>query len=313
MENKSHALMAGLFTVALMIAAVFFALWFNRDRIDRVPYEMATTLAVSGLNPQAAVRYRGLEVGKVDSIGFNPQHPGEILVQISVDPQTPITQSTFGTLGYQGVTGIAYVDLDDDGSKPAALASNKLHPARIEIRPSILDKIQTRSAAILQQFETLTGNFNALLAPANQQKMISAIDHIGTAAAALEALPKQLEPTLAKLPALADDAQLALNSISALSKDASALTIDLAKTNRQLQAPGGPLTKITETADQYSAIADNIERDALPRINALTNEARAVMQTFNRSVEKLGENPQSILLGAPDLPPGPGEPGFQGN
>lgn len=313
MENKSHALMAGLFTVALMIAAVFFALWFNRDRIDRVPYEMATTLAVSGLNPQAAVRYRGLEVGKVNSIGFNPQHPGEILVQISVDPQTPITQSTFGTLGYQGVTGIAYVDLDDDGSKPAALASNKLHPARIEIRPSILDKIQTRSAAILQQFETLTGNFNALLAPANQQKMISAIDHIGTAAAALEALPKQLEPTLAKLPALADDAQLALNSISALSKDASALTIDLAKTNRQLQAPGGPLTKITETADQYSAIADNIERDALPRINALTNEARAVMQTFNRSVEKLGENPQSILLGAPDLPPGPGEPGFQGN
>ncbi|MEO8170605.1 MAG: MlaD family protein, partial [Oxalobacteraceae bacterium] len=261
---------------------------------------------------QAAVRYRGLEVGKVDSIGFNPQHPGEILVQISVDPQTPITQSTFGTLGYQGVTGIAYVDLDDDGSKPAALASNKLHPARIEIRPSILDKIQTRSAAILQQFETLTGNFNALLAPANQQKMIGAIDHIGTAAAALEALPKQLEPTLAKLPALADDAQLALNSISALSKDASALTIDLAKTNRQLQAPGGPLTKITETADQYSAIADNIERDALPRINALTNEARAVMQTFNRSVEKLGENPQSILLGAPDLPPGPGEPGFQG-
>ncbi|MDP3844680.1 MAG: MlaD family protein [Oxalobacteraceae bacterium] len=312
MENKPHALMAGLFTVALMVAAVFFALWFNRDRVDRVPYEMVTSLTVSGLNPQAAVRYRGLDVGKVDSIGFNPQQPGEILVRISVDPQTPITQSTFGTLGYQGVTGIAFVQLDDDGSKPARLASDQKHPARIEIRPNLLDNIQTRSAAILQQTEALTANFNALLAPANQQKMIAAIDHIGTAAAALEVLPKQLEPTLAKLPALAGDAQQALASISALSKEASALAADLSKTSRQLQAPDGPLAKITDTADRYGAIADNIERDALPRINALTSEARTSMQTLNRSIERLGENPQSILLGTPELPPGPGEPGFRG-
>lgn len=310
MENKSHALMAGLFTVALMVAAVFFALWFNRDRVDRVPYEMATTLAVSGLNPQAAVRYRGLEVGKVDSIGFNPQKAGEILVRISVNPQTPITQSTFGTLGYQGVTGIAYVDLDDDGSKPQPLASNKNHPARIEIRPSILDNIQVRSAAILKQFEGLTTNFNALLAPDNQQKIIGAIDHIGSAAAALETLPQQLGPTLAKLPALTDQAQQALRSISALSKNASALAADLTQTSRELQAPGGPLAKITDTADHYSTIADNIARDTLPRINALTGEARSTIQSLNRSIEKLGENPQSLLLGAPDPAPGPGEPGF---
>ncbi|WP_025918198.1 MlaD family protein [Herminiimonas sp. CN] len=312
MENKSHALLAGLFTVALLIAAVFFALWFNRDRVNRVPYEMVTRLPVSGLNPQATVRYRGLGVGKVDSIGFNPQHAGEILVRISVDPQTPITQSTFGTLGYQGVTGIAFVQLDDDGSKPALLASDPSHPARIEIRPSILDNIQTRSAAILQQTEALTANFNALLAPANQQKIVGAIDHIGSAAAALEALPKQLEPTLEKLPALADNAQQTLASVSALSRDAGALAADLTKTSRQLQAPGGALTRITDTADHYSAIADSIERDALPRINALANEARSSMQAINRNIEKLGENPQSILLGAPDLPPGPGEPGFGG-
>src|SRR6476660_360616 len=121
MENKSHALLAGIFTIALLTAAILIALWFNRDRVEWVPYEIATKLSIPGLNPQAAVRYRGLDVGKVDDILFDPNAVGQILVRISVRPDTPITQSTFATLGYQGVTGIAYVQLDDDGSRPVKL------------------------------------------------------------------------------------------------------------------------------------------------------------------------------------------------
>ena len=67
MENKAHALLAGLFTLILLIIAILVALWFNRDKGGRIPYEMATKLSVPGLNPQAAVRYRGLNVGRVDA------------------------------------------------------------------------------------------------------------------------------------------------------------------------------------------------------------------------------------------------------
>src|SRR3954466_15485830 len=106
MENKAHALIAGLFTIVLLTAAVLIAIWFNRDRVERVPYELATKLSIPGLNPQAAVRYRGVDVGRVDEVSFDPNVPGQILVHISVNPDTPITRSTYGTLGYQGVTGI---------------------------------------------------------------------------------------------------------------------------------------------------------------------------------------------------------------
>ncbi len=135
MENKSHALMAGIFTIVLLIAAVLIALWFNRDRVERVPYEIATTLSVPGLNPQAGVRYRGLDVGRVDAVLFDPQKPGQILIRFSVSKDTPITRSTFATLSYQGVTGLAYVQLDDDGKDPTLLPSTKNKVARIELRP----------------------------------------------------------------------------------------------------------------------------------------------------------------------------------
>src|SRR4051794_30118615 len=105
MENKAHALMAGLFTLVLLIVAVFIGLWLNRDRIKRVPYEIVTRMSIPGLSPQAAVRYRGLDVGKVDAIMFDPKVPGQILMRLGIRPDTPITQSTYGTLAYQGVTG----------------------------------------------------------------------------------------------------------------------------------------------------------------------------------------------------------------
>ncbi len=107
MENKSHAFWAGLFTVALLLAIGAAAFFFNVDRTVRVPYDLIARTNVTGLYTDAAVRYRGLDVGKVQSIHFDRQHPGQIVIRILVDKNAPITQSTFGSLGLQGVTGIA--------------------------------------------------------------------------------------------------------------------------------------------------------------------------------------------------------------
>jgi phospholipid/cholesterol/gamma-HCH transport system substrate-binding protein len=299
MENKAHALIAGIFTLVLLTAAVLIGLWFNRDRVERVPYQLATKLSVPGLNPQAAVRYRGLDVGRVDEITFDPQVPGQILVHISVKPDTPITRSTYGTLGYQGVTGIAYVQLDDDGTNPVRVPSSAQQIARIEMRPSLLDNLQSKGMAILVQTEELTKRFNTLLAPANQAAMLAAFDNVSRAATEIEAIPKQLKPTLDRLPKLTAEAQLTLASIQKLSKDVNALTTSL-------QAPDGPIAKIARTADGLGSVAERLELEALP----LADDARSSLRAINRSLEGFNNRPQSLLFGSPAMTPGPGETGF---
>jgi phospholipid/cholesterol/gamma-HCH transport system substrate-binding protein len=299
MENKAHALMAGLFTIALLIAAVFIGVWLNRDQVEWVPYQIATKLSIPGLNPQAAVRYRGFDVGKVDEISFDPNTVGQILVHISVRPDTPITQSTFATLGYQGVTGIAYVQLDDDGSRPVKLHSSRQQIARIEMRPSLFDQLQSRGLAILQQTEEVAKRINHLLEPGNQKAILAAFDNVSKAATEIETFPRQLQPTLARLPALTAQVQQALGSLNTLSKDVSALTTGL-------QAPNGPLTSITNTAERLGSVADKLEHDTLP----LANDARSSIRAFNRTLDNFSERPQSVLFGSPRTAPGPGEPGF---
>lgn len=306
MENKAHALMAGIFTLALLIAAVLIAMWFNRDRVERVPYEIATTLSVPGLNPQAGVRYRGLDVGRVDTVSFDPQKPGQILILFSVTKDTPITHSTFATLSYQGVTGLAYLQLDDNEKDLTLLPTSKNKPARIPLRPGLLDTLQLRGLAILKQTEELVSRANTLLSDANIKAATSALNDVSRAANKLAEVPDQLQPTLEQLPGLVKRADSTLASLNKLSNDASLLTANLNELTTHLKAPDGPLAGFSQTVDNVGSAASMVEYQAVP----LLGETRTSMRALNRTLETFNQRPQSILFGASPLPPGPGEPGF---
>jgi phospholipid/cholesterol/gamma-HCH transport system substrate-binding protein len=306
MENKSHALVAGLFTILLLAGAIAIGMWLNRDRVEWVPYEIATRMSVPGLNPQAAVRYRGLDVGRVDDIDFDPKEPGQILVRISVQPDTPVTRSTFATLGYQGVTGIAYVQLDDDGTQPVRVPSAKDQVARIELRPSLLDQLQNRGLAILQQTEELAKAVNHLLQPANQAAILAAFDNVSKAANQVESVPRQLQPTLDRLPAIAAQTQQTLSTLNTLSKDASTLANSLNGIAVKLQSPNGTLDTIADSAARIGSVASRLEYETLP----LADDARSSIRALNRTLENLNERPQGFLFGPAKPAPGPGEAGF---
>jgi phospholipid/cholesterol/gamma-HCH transport system substrate-binding protein len=307
MENRSHALMTGFFTITLLIAAVLFGLWFNRDRVERVPYQIATTQSVPGLNQQAPVRYRGLEVGRVGAILFDPKLSGQILVNLNINADAPITKTTFATLGYQGVTGIAYIQLDDDQVGSPRLATNTDNPSRIPLRPGLFDVLEKRGKEILSQTQDVTVKLNALLSPANQKVILGAFSDVSETAQRYRDLSDKLEPTVAKLPVLADHAQATLNSFTALAQDANKLT-------HSLQAPGGPIERISGTVDRVGlsleAVTSGVELDALPHVISLSDETRSSMRALKNTMNKLNDRPQSIIFGAPGTPPGPGEAGF---
>jgi phospholipid/cholesterol/gamma-HCH transport system substrate-binding protein len=65
MENKAHAMAAGIFVVLLTALVLGLAAWLTRETGVRDTYEISTREAVTGLQAQAPVRFRGVDVGKV--------------------------------------------------------------------------------------------------------------------------------------------------------------------------------------------------------------------------------------------------------
>jgi phospholipid/cholesterol/gamma-HCH transport system substrate-binding protein len=288
MENKAHAFWAGVFTLGLLAAVALAVLFFNADRTVRVPYELVTQSSVTGLSPDADVRYRGLTVGNVQSIELDVKHPGQILIHIMVDRKTPVTHSTFGTLGLQGVTGIAFIQLDDTGTNPAPLVSSAKAVAQIAMHLGLLDQLQQRGDALLGKLDRISDDVDALLSTQNRQQMMATLTSLQRAADGVHDLTTQLAPTAQRLPG----------------------TVDAAR--RTLDASAPLMRSLGQTGESLQALSAQVGNDTLPRVNALATDARTTMRAVNRATDAFSNGPlgSGLLGGGASPAPGPGEPGF---
>jgi len=309
MENRSHALWAGFFTLAMLCATVFAGIWLNRDKTLRTEYQIVTTRPVSGLNPQAAVRYKGLAVGRVDKIDFDPDVAGQILIAISIDPDTPITKTTFGTLGYQGVTGIAFVQLDDDGDAEHAvrIASVEGKVPQIPLRPGLFERLELSSKKILASTELVTERMAQMFTPENQKTILGAFSSTTETTTRWRKMVEDLDPTIQALPGMVQQTDKTLASVQALSDNAAQLSQQLTGLTRTLQDPNGTLNRALTTV---STLGEHFQSDTLPKISTLSTDAGASMRSFNQTMEELKEHPQHLIFGKPAPAPGPGEAGF---
>lgn len=282
MENKSHALITGVFTLLLGLGVALTALWLGRDSGKYEVYELATIASVSGLATQAAVRYRGLNVGKVEHIAFDAEMPGRILVRIRIMQGTPVTTSTYATLAYQGITGLAFVQLDDDGSSKVLLASKSGSPARIELRPGLLDRFTEGGEAILAQVDETVRRLNMLLDPENQKLLRDTMVSVQGAAREVDGMGERVGPLLARLPALVDETQETMRSVSSVARQFDSL----AESAKPVLASLPSLTvEARETMKAVSALSGEAKQVASVLGPAISEARQTLTATRDMSVE----------------------------
>jgi hypothetical protein len=89
--------------------------------------------------------------GRVESIQINPADPAQIFVRIAISPEIPVHHSTYAQLRQRGFTGVAEIELDDSGRHPQPLLTVPDAPARIPLRPSLMQ--QATEAANINSYQ----------------------------------------------------------------------------------------------------------------------------------------------------------------
>ena len=319
MENKAHALVAGAFVVAVTALLIALAMWLTRDVTNTVVYEMVSHDAVTGLQPQASVQFKGVAVGKVTDISFDPEHHGNVLLRIAVSPDAPITASTFATLTFQGVTGLSFVQLDDPGDASAPLPPGPNGgPPRIPLRNSTLGELTERAGQLIDKIEKATDSFNQALGGDNQAALSAALKEIGAAARSMNQFAAHTDQTIqaqfgarrTDIPELVRQATGTLKTLEGTSAKANAALDELGAAAADLRRGIGALTAEGGAIERLNDSAATVSATTLPRIQGLTEDASRAVRRLDRVLDALGENPQSMIYGGGAIAPGPGEPGF---
>nr|WP_315463378.1 MlaD family protein [uncultured Rhodoferax sp.] len=325
MENKSHAFAAGAFVLVLLALLTALAVWLTRDTSEQRVFEISSPEGVTGLQPQAAVRYKGVLVGRVTAITLDPVQRGHVLLRIAVNEAAPITQSTFAALGFQGVTGLAFVQLDDKEEGSAALVAQGDAVPRIPMRASMVSRLSGQGENLLTQLEQASIRMNSLLDTDNQKQLMAAIGNLSQAAANISALTQRAgavlgaegAPDAVNLPRMVQQADATLKSMQVTSErlggSAEAVRASAAefqRTSRRMSEPGGTLDRIAQSTDAMAATSRQIQLQLVPRLSRTAEDTGRTARQVGRVMETLGDNPQSVLFGRPGGAPGPGEPGF---
>src|SRR5579863_5707967 len=135
MEREANYLAVGSFVLLVVVMGFLFVYWYSSSIEHRsyVRYEIYFDGSVSGLSEGGPVRYLGVDVGRVIRIRIDPRAANRVQVVADIDATTPISERTLAQLSLQGVTGLLYIDLEqerdsDRGRRILAMVPSENYP-----------------------------------------------------------------------------------------------------------------------------------------------------------------------------------------
>ncbi|WP_332674838.1 MlaD family protein [Aromatoleum sp.] len=312
MENRSHALAAGLFALVLGTALVFALWWFSDGRAEVREYVLESRGSVTGLNVEGDVRFRGISAGKVTDIGIDPEDPEKILVTIEIREELPITRGTRARLGYQGVTGIAYVQLDDHGDDRTPLVADGAGPSRLVLEPGLVDQLTDSTLDAAKRIKVVADQLAQFFNDENLARLETTLERLESASAGIDRTFADAPATLAVIR-------------SALSREnLQRLSATLANLEQASGEVAPAVTEMRTLMVRLQGMADNLDAAAkvtgeglidntLPQLDGLLKELTGTSHRLSRLIEEVQASPQMLLIGRTRPPPGPGEAGFDPN
>ena len=300
MERDAKYVTLALFALACVAAAVAFIWWYSGrgDQRDYQTYEIYFQGTVSGLSKGSPVRYLGVDVGRVTYLGVDKADPGRVKVIAEIDTTAPISGGTLAKLGLLGLTGLLYIDLqqnpDTHGTK--ALQQGTQHPV-IPSRKSSIEASVDRLPEILGQATAVLARIELVLSEEN-------VRSVGRTLAHIEQASEDLPSTIAEARALATD-------LRGISKSTLELTTRLNQTMGKAQPDlEATLANARVASEKLARSADGLDHllnrndggfgkaagASVVELQQLVIDARSASAEVRELARTLRERPSSVLF-----------------
>jgi phospholipid/cholesterol/gamma-HCH transport system substrate-binding protein len=308
MEAKVNYAAVGVFVLILSAALIGGILWLSSGGATRKAYDAYYAYmdeSVSGLNLDAPVRYRGVEVGRVRVIELAPENIEQVRLTMDIERGTPVRVDTVATMRTQGLTGIAYIDLTKgrQDSPPLVAKPGQDHPV-ISSAPSLLVRLDSAVTTLLTNVNRSSENFNALTDDANRRAITQILSDLEAVSRALAARSGEIDSGLT-------NAARAMENAARLTGEVSRLVERVHRSADAFDRMSGEVARAganaSDALDGARAEARRFAAETLPEAQLLVAELRDLTGSLRRFSEQLERNPSVLLYGKPASKRAPGE------
>ena len=315
METRASHIAVGTFVLVLLVGLIGFLVWISKFRTEDnlARYDILFEEAVTGLELDSNVRYRGVPVGRVRDIRIDPQNIERIRVTIEVRNDTPVKSDTKATLEMQGLTGGIYVLLNEGTQTAADLPKTTTAPyPEIGSRRSALAQIFQGAPELIAKGSLLLDKATLLFDEENRTAIKKILSNVESLTATLNSQSGGLEKLLT-------DATTAVENIGGMSREFEGLAKDL---RTELSSKDGKLSTLIKNFDtalnDVSAAAGSVNTAAdslkvilvenragfaelgsngLFELTQFLQEARLLVASLSRISKQLERDPARFLLG----------------
>jgi phospholipid/cholesterol/gamma-HCH transport system substrate-binding protein len=230
-------------------------------------------------------------------IMLDPQQRNEVLVIAEIDSTAPIDSRTLATLNLQGVTGLLFIDLQQDRKVTSAepLARGQQYPI-IRSIPSDFELLLSSLPALATHAIELVDHFNQVFSDDNVRAIHSMLENARLAS-------ERLPPTLRGIQDLVADVRRASQEIEVAAADLHGIAKVTAPDIEAALANVRHVTEsLAETSDHLDRfVVDNepglsrFANQSLPQLEQLLRESRAAARDFRDLSRSLKQNPSQLL------------------
>jgi phospholipid/cholesterol/gamma-HCH transport system substrate-binding protein len=307
-ETKVNFAVVGAFVLLLGAALIGGVLWLSSDKAYRQAFDRYLVYmqeSVSGLTPDAPVRYRGVQVGRVRHIALARGNVEKVELTLDIERGTPIKQNTVAVLVTQGLTGIAHVELTG-GSRdsPALQARDGEGPPVIPAGPSLLVRLEDAMTTLIGSLTRSSENINALLDEGNRAALAQTLASLALVSRTLAARSQAIDATVANAARTMEHSARLTGEMSGLVERIQRSAAAFEHMSSEVERDAA---KVAAAAAGARADLSQATREAVPETRQLVGELRDLTASLRRFSDQLERNPAMLVHGKSAAKAGPGE------
>lgn len=309
MARKTSKFMIGLFVTIGVLIGLIAVVWLGASKYFEKGGTYVTYFdeSVQGLQKDSTVKYRGVDVGRVEKIRVAADN-NLIEVVIKVNLKGELQRTHIAQLKPAGITGIVFIELDRKGPGEQDLSPKISFASEYPIiasKPSDISQILAGVREVLENLKKIDAGAiseGIVSTVANLNGVITKVDH-ALAEKRLDEIIIEVKNTLVRFQNFAANIEGEIQ------------TLNLAKTGAHVESATAKIEKIVHSGEIEATLKE--AKDTIGRLNqwvdrldkrslAITNDVKVISENLKQAsesldmlIERVYASPSDLLFGLP--------------